>query len=290
MIWLIGHRGMLGQEVLSRLEKKRCLHEVSDMEVDIADINQLKSFIGSQTPDWIVNCSAFTAVDRAEDEAELAFRVNADGVRNLACIAKEKGAKLLHISTDYVFDGSSRAAYTEEDLTNPMGVYAKSKYQGEIFIRQSLPRHFIIRTAWLYGRNGQNFVYTMLRLFREKKELRVVADQWGSPTLAEDLADTILEIIGRNSEEYGTYHFTNEGKTNWYDFAQAIYRHARAVGLINREVRILPINTEQYPTKAKRPANSLLSKDKIKKTFGLTIRDWEAALEAFMKAIASSAE
>jgi dTDP-4-dehydrorhamnose reductase len=287
MIWLIGHKGMLGREVLSRLEKKECLHEVSDMEVDIADINQLTSFIGSRTPDWMVNCSAYTAVDRAEDEAPLAFRVNADGVRNLARVAKEKGAKFLHISTDYVFDGESRTAYTEEDLTNPIGVYARSKYQGEIYVRQSLPRHFIIRTAWLYGRHGQNFVYTMLRLFQEREELRVVADQWGSPTLADDLADAILEIIGRNSEEYGTYHFTNEGKTNWYEFTQAIHRHAISEGLIKREVRILPIDTEQYPTKAKRPANSLMSKDKIKTTFGLTIRDWEAALEAFMKAIAS---
>lgn len=286
MIWLIGHRGMLGREVLSRLEKKGCPHEVSDMEVDITDTNQLESFIGNRTPDWIVNCSAYTAVDRAEDEASLAFRVNADGVRNLARIAAEKGAKFLHISTDYVFDGNSHTAYTEEDLTNPIGVYAKSKHQGEIYVRQSLPRHFIIRTAWLYGRYGQNFVYTMLRLFRDREELRVVADQWGSPTLADDLADTILEIIGRNSEEYGTYHFTNEGKTNWYDFAQVIYRHASAEGLIKREVRILPITTEQYPTKAKRPGNSLLSKDKIKTTFGLSIRDWEAALEAFMKAIA----
>ena len=287
MIWLIGHRGMLGREVLSRLEKKGCLYEVSDMEVDIADVHQLRSFIGDRSPDWMVNCSAYTAVDRAEDEASLAFRVNAEGVRNLALIAEEKGSKLLHISTDYVFDGNSRTAYTEEDPTNPVGVYAKSKYQGEIYVRQHLLRHIIIRTAWLYGRHGQNFVFTMLRLFREREEIRVVADQWGSPTLADDLADTILEIIGRDSEEYGTYHFTNEGKTNWYDFARAIYRHVCSEGLINRNVRILPINTEQYPTKAKRPANSLLSKDKIKTTFGLSIRDWEAALESFMKAIAS---
>ena len=287
MIWLIGHKGMLGREVLSRLEKNECLHEVSDMEVDIADEHQLRSFIGTRSPDWMVNCSAYTAVDRAEDEPWLAFRVNADGVRNLARVAKEKGAKFLHISTDYVFDGNSRIDYTEEDLTNPIGVYAKSKYQGEIYVRQSLPRHFIIRTAWLYGRHGQNFVYTMLRLFREREKLSVVSDQWGSPTLADDLADVILEIIGRNSEEYGTYHFTNEGKTNWYEFAQAIYRYAISEGLINREVRILPITTEQYPTKAKRPANSLLSKSKIKTTFGLSIRDWEAALEAFMKTIVS---
>jgi hypothetical protein len=148
MIWLIGHRGMLGREVLSRLEKKGLAHKVSDMEVDITDINQLKSFIGSRTPDWMVNCSAYTAVDRAEDEASLAFRVNADGVRNLARIAEEKGAKLFHISTDYVFDGNSLMAYTEEDLTNPIGVYAKSKHQGEIYVRQSLPRHFIIRRSW----------------------------------------------------------------------------------------------------------------------------------------------
>lgn len=286
MIWLIGHKGMLGREVLSHLEKGKFLHDVSDMEVDIADEQQLRSFIGNRSPDWMVNCSAFTAVDRAEDEASLAFRVNAEGVLNLARLAKEKGSKFLHISTDYVFDGNSTAAYTEEDLTNPIGVYAKSKYQGEMYVRQSLPRHFIVRTAWLYGRHGQNFVHTMLRLFREREEIRVVADQWGSPTLADDLADAVLEIIGRNSEQFGTYHFTNEGKTNWYEFARSIHRHAITEGLINREVRILPIDTEQYPTKARRPANSLLSKDKIKAAFGLKIRDWEAALEAFMKGVA----
>ena len=285
MIWLVGNRGMLGTEVHGRLQRRGLTHVATDLDVDITDMPSLKAFTDPLTLSWIVNCSAYTAVDRAEDEPEAAFRINAEGVRNLARVAEEKGARLLHISTDYVFDGRKEGPYLETDPPNPSGVYGRSKLQGEIEIRGNIDRHVILRTAWLYGSAGANFVRTMLRLFQEKDEVRVVADQWGSPTLAADLADVILGIITREAVQYGTFHFTNEGRTNWFEFAGMIRKFACEHGLVTRDVRILPIRTEEYPTKAVRPANSYLSKEKIKAVFGLTIRPWQEALEEFMNAL-----
>ncbi len=282
MIWLVGHRGMLGTEVHARLRTRGLEHVATDLDVDIADRPSLKAFSDPLALSWIVNCSAYTAVDRAEDEPELAFRINAEGVRNLACVAEEKGARLLHISTDYVFDGRKKGAYLETDPPSPSGVYGQSKLQGEIHIRENIDRHVILRTAWLYGPAGANFVRTMLRLFQERDEVKVVADQWGSPTLAGDLADAILRIITLETVPYGTFHFTNEGRTNWFEFASLIRKLAVENHLVERDVRILPIKTEEYPTKAVRPANSYLSKEKIKAAFGISIRSWQEALEEFM--------
>ena len=194
--------------------------------MDIADRTSIKAFSDPLALSWIVNCSAYTAVDRAEDEPGQAFRINAEGVRNLACVAQEKGARLLHISTDYVFDGRKEDAYLETDPPSPSGVYGRSKLQGELDIRENIDRHVILRTAWLYGPTGANFVRTMLRLFQERDEVRVVADQWGSPTLAGDLADVILRIVTLETVPYGTFHFTNEGRTNWFEFASLIRKLA----------------------------------------------------------------
>jgi dTDP-4-dehydrorhamnose reductase len=166
----------------------------------------------------------------------------------------------------------------ESDTPNPLGIYGRSKLQGELYIRRNIDSHVILRTAWLYGPNGNNFVRTMLRLFQERDEVRVVADQWGSPTLAGDLADTILQIITRDTFQYGTFHFTNEGRTNWFEFASLILDLARKDHLLDREVRILPITTDQYPTRALRPANAYLSKEKIKKALHIQIRPWQEAL------------
>ncbi len=283
MIWLIGNKGMLGSEVERLLHENGIEFISSDREVDITDYSRLQNFVGERSITWIINCSAYTAVDKAEDEPEAAFKVNADGAGNIARIAASSGARLIHISTDYVFDGEKNGAYTEEDRTNPIGIYGGSKLKGEEEIVRNISRYFIIRTAWLYGKNGNNFVHTMLRLFRERDEVRVVADQWGTPTYAPDLASAIVSIISSNSDKYGIYHFTNEGKTNWYEFACEICRLALKNGIIDRPVKIVPISTDEYPTKAKRPRNSLLSKAKIKAELGIECRDWDLALEEYIK-------
>ncbi|MHB8111788.1 MAG: dTDP-4-dehydrorhamnose reductase [Syntrophorhabdaceae bacterium] len=282
MIWLIGNKGMLGREVEALLKKKELSYVATDQEIDITNLDELRIFSADKPISWIINCAAYTAVDKAEDETDLAFKINADGPCNIAEIAKIKGAKLIHISTDYVFDGTKTGAYLETDLPNPLGVYGKSKYQGEVYITETLNEYFVIRTSWLYGKQGNNFVYTMLRLFAERDEVRVVCDQCGSPTYAPDLAVVILEIVSLNSNAYGVYHFTNAGKISWHDFACEIYRMAQEKKLLAKEVFIQRIVTEDYPTKAQRPQNSYLSKDKILKTFSISPRNWEAALNEFM--------
>ena len=287
MIWLVGNRGMLGTEVHRRLQAHKLEHVATDLDVDIADPETLSKFSRPLALSWIVNCSAYTAVDRAEDEPEQAFRINAEGVWNLALLAREKGARLLHISTDYVYDGRKEGPYLETDIPNPLGIYGRSKLQGELYIRENIDSHVILRTAWLYGPDGSNFVRTMLRLFQERDEVRVVADQWGSPTLARDLADAILQIITRETIQYGTYHFTNEGRTNWFEFASLILELARKDHLLDRDVRILPITTEQYPTRASRPANSYLSKEKIKEAFNIPVRPWQEALEECIRGLSA---
>ena len=282
MIWLIGNKGMLGNDVEEVLGKNNEKYIASDIDVDITNYYELESFVRRKGIDWIINCSAYTAVDKAEDEPEKAFRINADGALNIAKIAKLKGSKLIHISTDYVFDGQKKEPYIEEDEPNPLGVYGKSKLEGERNVKSILNDYFIIRTAWLYGKNGNNFVYTMLRLFDERDEVKVVSDQFGSPTHTVDLAWLIYEITKKNSKEYGIYHFTNEGKISWYDFAKRIYDISREMGIVKREVKIIPISTNEYPTKAKRPINSYLSKEKVKKIFNLNIRSWNEALRDFL--------
>lgn len=285
MIWLIGNRGMLGSDVESLLKQNKLEYMSSDLEVDITSIEQLRNFVSGKKIDSIINCAAYTAVDRAEDEPDKAFKINAEGASNIARIAKEKNAVLIHISTDYVFDGEKQGPYTEEDEPNPTGVYGKSKHQGELHIQNILKQYYIIRTAWLYGLHGNNFVYTMLTLFKEKESLKVVSDQWGSPTYTKDLAEAIIKIVKRNSSDYGIYHFTNEGKTNWFEFSKSIYTRAKEKGIITRDIDLLPVKTSEYPTKAKRPQNSYLSKEKIKAVFDIHIMHWEDALNIFLNKV-----
>ena len=288
MIWLVGNRGMLGMAVDRRLQSQKLEHVATDLDLDITDGRRVQAFANPLDLSWIINCSAYTAVDRAEDEPEQTFRINAEGVRNLALTARRKEARLLHISTDYVFDGRKEGAYLETDTPNPMGVYGSSKLQGEIYICENIASHVILRTAWLYGHDGNNFVRTMLRLFREQDEVMVVEDQWGSPTLADDLADIILHIITREKSHYGIFNFTNEGRTNWFEFAAMILELARKYHIVDRELQLIPIKTNQYPTKALRPANSYLSKEKIKQVCKIPVRSWQEALESFMSDLAAN--
>ena len=286
MIWLIGNKGMLGQDAEKLFKRKRLSYLASDKEVDITNYQILQEFTKNIKLEWIINCSGYTEVDKAEKEIEKAFLINRDGVRNISKIAIAKQAKLIHISTDYVFNGKkdTHLSYTEDDKTEPINLYGESKLAGEREIKENLKKYFILRTAWLYGIGGKNFVSTMLKLFKEKEEIKVVSDQWGSPTYTVDLAKGILEIINNDSDKFGIYHFTNEGVTNWYEFAREIYRKSKKLGIIdsNKEVKIRSIETKEYPTPAQRPKWSALSNEKIKRELNLDIRNWEDALTDFL--------
>jgi dTDP-4-dehydrorhamnose reductase len=281
---------MLGTEVELLLKEYQMTYVATDCELDINNFKQLNDFSEEIDLSWIINCAAYNAVDQAEDNQETAFKVNAEGPRNIAHIARSKKASLIHISTDYVFDGTKETAYHETDIPNPLGVYGKSKLQGELNVIETIKKFFIIRTAWLFGKNGPNFVYTMLRQFEEKNDVKVVADQWGSPTYAPDLADFIIQIIQRVSMDYGIYHFTNEGRITWYQFAGAIYERAKAKGIIPNTTQLIPIETREYPTKAKRPLNAILSKEKTSKVFDLKLRPWQESLADFISKLPGSVE
>ena len=283
--WVIGANGMLGQDLLAELKNHECEIIATDREIDITDKNALEEFASAQKGiGVIVNCAAYTAVDKAEDDAENAMALNGTAVKNIAEIAAKLDAKLIHISTDYVFDGTKDAALTEDEPTNPIGEYGRTKLAGEnAIINSAAKKYFIIRTAWLYGKNGKNFVDTMLNLMNSRPEIGVVADQWGTPTRTTDLADAIGAIIQSNSKNYGVYHYSGDGKTNWFLFASKIYEIGKKFGLIANDCKINALTSEQYPTRAKRPMFSLLSKEKIKEEFLLKIPNWEDALREYLR-------
>lgn len=280
MVWLIGNRGMLGSDVERLLRDRKLRFTGTDLEIDITNIEELRKYTTVKSFKWVINCAAYTNVDKAEEEREKAFKINADGVLNIAKIAQEIQAKLIHISTDYIFDGK-KEAYTETDLPNPQNVYGESKLKGERNIEATISEHFILRTAWLYGVHGNNFVHTMLKLFNERSTVKVVSDQWGSPTYTLHLAQAILTIINSGNSEYGIYNATNEGRTSWYEFAHAIYKSGFDHGFINKKVEILPIESKDYPSQTVRPKYSYLSKLKFKSTFGSSLPDWQDGLKSF---------
>jgi dTDP-4-dehydrorhamnose reductase len=231
-------------------------------------------------PDVVVNATAHTAVDRAEDEPELAFRANAEAPGELARLCAARGATLVHYSTDYVFDGTSRVPYREDDATAPLGVYGASKLAGEEHIQASGAQHLILRTAWVYATRGSNFLRTMLRVGAERDELRVVADQHGCPTPAWLIADVTASIISQGIRESGVRHLVAGGQTTWHGFAEAIFREAAGRGLIARSPNVHPIGTADYPTRARRPAYSVLDTARLREEYGLVLPDWQGALAA----------
>jgi len=242
-------------------------------ELDILNKKEIEKFFSKNNFDYCINCTAFTNVEQAEKTPETAFKINAEGVKYLAQICKVTNTVLIHISTDYVFDGSKNEPYSELDIPNPINEYGKSKLLGEQHIQNTLEEHFIIRTSWLYSEYGTNFMKTMLRLSEGRDELNVICDQTGTPTYAKDLAEIILEIINRNNKQYGIYHYSNLGDTNWYDFAKTIFE------FLGIKIKLNPIKSEVYPTLAKRSKYSVLDKSKIKKKFGVEIPFWKDSLQ-----------
>jgi dTDP-4-dehydrorhamnose reductase len=293
MIWLIGNKGMLGTELSLLLEKSGFPFIGTDREVDITTTVALSDFISTQQNkkqpiDWIINCAAYTAVDKAEDEIDLCRKLNTTGAGNIASCAKSIDAKLIHISTDYVFNGQGNKPYTEEDATDPIGIYGLTKRDGEIKVLEENKNTYIIRTAWLYGRYGNNFVHTMLKLMKERDSIKVVNDQRGSPTWAFDLAETVITFIktkdASKNVPYGFYHFTNEGEISWFDFAREIYAQGRTLGILTKDCNVMPCTSSEFPAKVKRPAYSVLDKSKIKTALDITIPVWDKSLKQFLTA------
>jgi len=281
-ILIVGSNGQLGWE-LCRQGKDRGLDLIPlDLpEFDITDKSAVFDTVTRSNADIVINAAAYTAVDRAESEIDIAFAVNRDGPSYLASTCAKVHIPLIHVSTDYVFDGCKKGAYLETDLSAPVGVYGKSKAEGEEEVRRNLKEHIIIRTSWLCGVHGNNFVKTMLHLAREREELRVVDDQHGCPTFAVDLAEAILTIAslierGENIS-WGTYHYGGGGSTTWYGFASKIFEIAKEYNTLKLK-KVIPITTSEYPTPAKRPANSVLDCTLLKRNFGISPKPWEDSL------------
>lgn len=279
-ILVTGANGQLGNEMrLLAANYPTFTFDFTDVdELDLCDPLAVTDYCLRTKPAYIVNCAAYTAVDKAEDDAETCFKINRDAIANIARAASEIRAKVLHVSTDYVFDGTNHVPYLETDPVNPTSTYGRSKLEGEEQLTNICPQSVILRTSWLYSPFGNNFVKTMIRLGKEREQLSVVFDQIGSPTFAGDLAVALMQIV--ESSEKGTfvpgiYHYSNEGVCSWYDFTISIHRQ---VGITTCQV--LPIETKDFPAKAPRPAYSVLNKSKIKAVYGITIPHWETSLAA----------
>ena len=284
-ILVIGASGQLGQELRVVAEGSAQHYTfASRSELDVTDQLAIRHFVQDHHIDTIINCSAYTAVDRAEDEPEEADRINHQAVAALAALAKAQGLYLIHISTDYVFAGDSHRPITEEETPRPQSVYGRTKLLGEDAIRRAGCRALILRTSWLYSTYGANFLKTMCRLMQERQELSIVFDQIGTPTYARDLARFIVSYLeqDKGTRQEGTYHFSDEGVASWYDFAEAI-RHR-----MGYSCQLHPIRSEQYPTKATRPSYSVLDKAKLKRDFGITLPHWQTSLEDCLKQLTST--
>ncbi|MBN7573928.1 dTDP-4-dehydrorhamnose reductase [Clostridium sp. 2-1] len=286
-ILITGSKGQLGNELIDIINSGKAeIGEVSEAieksevvaldvdELDITNLEQVKSKINDLKPDVIINCAAATNVDGCESNEDFAFKVNSIGPRNLAIASEDVGAKLVQVSTDYVFSGVGNKPLTEYDLTAPYSVYGKTKLLGENYVRELSSKYFIVRTAWLYGYVGHNFVYTMRRLGKEKECITVVNDQRGNPTHANDLAYHILKLI--QTEEYGVYHCTGKGECTWYDFAKMI------IELSDEKCEVKPCTSEEYKTPAKRPEYSSLDNMMLRCTVGDDMRDWKDAIKSFI--------
>lgn len=271
-----GVKGQLGYDVCKVLSARGIEHRGVDIEdFDITNVQATHDYIAAYRPDGVIHCSAWTAVDRAEDELEKVRAVNAKGPRNIASACKEIGAKMVYISTDYVFPGTGDRFYEPDDPTGPLGAYGVTKLEGERAVQALLERYFIVRVSWVFGKNGSNFIKTMLRLSETKSELNVVCDQIGSPTYTADLAPLLCDMVVTN--KYGIYHATNEGICSWAEFAEEIFR------LAGKRVKVNPVPTSEYPTRAARPLNSRMSKAKLEEMGFSRLPDWHDALTRYLR-------
>ena len=275
-IIVIGGNGQLGncfRKLSENFENKFEFIFTDSQTLDVTDVDKVLDFFEENKPQYCINASAYTAVDLAEKESEKAFAVNAEGVANLAEACLENKATLIHVSTDYVFDGETEIPYSEDDFTNPIGVYGESKRAGEEMATEINPKTIILRTSWLYSEFNKNFVKTMLNLFSQKEELGIVGDQYGQPTNANDLAEAVMAIILSENKKYGIYHFSNYPETTWFDFAKKIAEFSES------KIKLNSITTEQFPTPAKRPKRSTMSLDKIEADYKIEPKHWENSLE-----------
>lgn len=320
-VWIVGAAGMLGGDLVEEMRARGLPCVTSDREVDITAVAAVRAFAREHRPAWIVNAAAYTAVDQAEKEIAAAFAINGDGPGNLGTVAAETGATVVHFSTDYVFDGSGTRPWVETDPTGPLSVYGKSKLEGERRLAAATDRFFLLRISWLYGVRGKNFVKTVVRLLREKPELRMIADQVGGPTWTRGLARNVAGLVARTGGDgegadpatakggprpvpataatgegrpgpgnsprrqappsYGIYHYSDAGHLSWHEFALGIREAALAVGAIDRPVPIEAIPTTAYPLPAPRPANSRFAHDKVRAGLGFTVTPWRDHLAAF---------
>lgn len=277
-VLVTGANGQLGYDVVKRLQL--CNIEckgVTRVDFDITNRDQTEKYISSYAPDAVIHCAAYTAVDKAETEKELCYAVNVDGTRNITAACKALNAKMLYLSTDYVFSGDGERFYEPDDPTGPLGVYGATKLGGELAVKELLNKYFIVRISWVFGKNGNNFVKTMLRLSETQDEVNVVCDQFGSPTYTADLAPLLCNMV--LTEKYGTYHATNEGICFWAEFAHEIFR------LTEKNVKVNHIPTNEYPTRAVRPLNSRMNKDKLAKAGFARLPVWQDALARYLKEI-----
>ncbi|HQB69351.1 MAG TPA: dTDP-4-dehydrorhamnose reductase [Paludibacteraceae bacterium] len=280
---ITGAYGQLGNEMRVALERYPHLESIfTDVDtLNITDKNAIDAFVSLHKPNILINCAAYTAVDKAEDDVELCYKINSDAVRNLGEVAQVHGMKVIHISTDYVFDGTSHIPYTEDMPVSPTNVYGKSKLAGERELQKACPSAVIIRTSWLYSGFGNNFVKTMLKLGRERTELKVIFDQIGTPTYAADLASAILQIVDSGNVVAGVYHFSNEGVCSWYDFTKMIFK------LANINCEVFPIESKDYVVRTPRPHYSVLNKSKLKLNYNQTVPYWIDGLERCLKILLS---
>lgn len=277
-VLVTGVKGQLGYDVMAELAKRNIEAIGVDIdEMDITDKISVEKVIGEAAPDVVVHCAAYTAVDAAEDNEALCRRVNADGTRNIAGVCKKLDCKMVYISTDYVFDGQGTRPWEPDDERHPLNVYGQTKYEGELAVQENLSKYFIVRIAWVFGKNGKNFVKTMLKLAETHDKLTVVNDQFGSPTYTYDLARLLVDMI--QTDKYGIYHATNEGICTWYEFACEIFRQAGV------KIEVTPVPASEYPTKAKRPENSRLDKSKLTENGFERLPSWQDALRRYIKEI-----
>lgn len=279
-VLVTGVKGQLGYDVVNELDKRGIESVGVDIEeMDITDSDSVSRVIRRESPDAVIHCAAYTAVDAAEENEALCRRVNADGTRNIAQVCRELDIKMLYISTDYVFGGQGERPWEPEDDRDPQSVYGQTKYEGELAVQELLERYFIVRIAWVFGVNGKNFVKTMLKLSENHDTITVVNDQFGSPTYTYDLARLLVDMIG--TEKYGVYHATNEGICSWYEFACAIFEEA---GI---DMTVKPVSSAEYGAKASRPANSRMSKEKLTENGFERLPAWRDALKRYLEALNS---